>query len=129
MKNYVNDLSPLFDSLFFNDKCNSKQLKTDIIENEDSYIFMINVPGFNKENIKISLENGRLTVTASKEEKEDNNYYILKERNNGTFSRSYFVGDDIKIEHISAKLENGVLYLTVQKVKEEKVGEQFINID
>jgi len=97
-------------------------LQTDIKETEHSYELAINVPGVAKENIDIALENGYLTVTAEqKEEKdEENATYVRRERFYRSACRSFYVGDELKQDDIKAKMENGVLTLTVPKTAEHK---------
>ena len=100
----------------------SKIMKTDIRETDDKYLIDIDLPGYEKENIKIEVENGYLIVQAKtsthKEEKEDGKF-VRKERYIGECSRSFYIGDDIEIEDIKASFKNGTLKLEVAK-KEEK---------
>ncbi len=125
---------------FFNDRplvrnTDSGWMKTDVIEKENQYELDMNLPGFAKENVKISLNDGYLTVSAatSNENTENNTEgrVIRRERFQGSCQRSFYVGEYVKKEDIKAKFENGVLHLTVPKnvpVKEEPV-EQFIEIE
>ena len=126
-----NDPFDLFDP-FFNDffglERNAKYnevMKTDIIDHKDSYEMKIDMPEINKDDIKMSLENGYLTIEAKLEKNTDeNDKYIRKERYYGEFKRSYYVGDNVKEEDIDAKLENGVLTLNIKKIEEEKAPEK-----
>lgn len=135
MKNYLTcrDLSDgLFEDLF-NDSLftrNNKHLmKTDIKEDDKKYDIEVEMPGFNKDNIKISLDHGYLTIEAIvEEEKENNKHYILRERHSTSMSRSYYVGDDLKEEDITAKFENGILNLEIQKKEPVKEEKKFIQI-
>ena len=128
MRNYLNSINPLFDALF-NDKDNdSRIMRTDIIEHENDYVLHIDMPEVEKKDIKISLANNRLTVAVEREEKEEEGSYLLRERRYGTYSRSYYVGEDVKFKNISAKLNNGVLTLTILKAKEEDKVDQFVEI-
>ena len=95
-------------------------MKTDVRENEDSYSMNIDIPGFKKEDINLSLEDGFLTITAAKgldkeSSDKESGRIIRRERYSGTLSRSFFVGEDITEDEIKAKLEHGVLKLTVPK--------------
>ena len=106
----------IFDE-FLNDFASSTTImKTDVTENDDNYLFHIDLPGFKKEDIKISLDNGYLNISAErKENKEDeNSNYILKERKYGLLRRKFYVGD-IDFDKLDAKLENGILTITVPK--------------
>ena len=125
MKYNKNELSffedPIFGDLFQPIiKSNSTMMRTDIIENEDSYEFKVDLPGVNKENISLNLDDGYLTISY-KEEKtvEDTSKYLRKERYFGSQERSFYVGD-IDLERIEAKFENGVLEVILPKEKEEK---------
>jgi HSP20 family molecular chaperone IbpA len=99
-------------------------MKTDIREEEKQYLLDIDAPGFAKEDIKISLENGYLTIEATKdqtnEESENKGNYLRRERHYGSCSRSFYVGD-IKKENISASFKNGILTVTVPKQNVEEV--------
>mgnify|MGYP002550256094 CR=1 FL=1 len=105
---------------------NEKNLmKTDVKETEDSFEIDIDLPGFKKENVTARLENGYLTIQASKgldKDKEDKEgKYIRRERYAGTMSRSFFVGEDVAQEDIHAKYEDGILRLSVPKKAPKKI--------
>ena len=94
-------------------------MKTDVKETDNSYELDIDLPGFKKEDINVQLDNGYLTIAASKSlEKEDEHeksHYIRQERYSGSMSRSFYVGNDVKQEEIHAKYEDGILKLAVSK--------------
>ena len=110
----------LFDNIF-NDEIFSKNeknfKKTDGIEKKDKYILNVDLPGFEKENIDLSLDNGYLTIFAKKinEEENEESKYVRQERFYGECSRSFYVGDQIKEEDIMAKFNNGILNIEVPK--------------
>ena len=108
-------LDNIFKDLFISK--NYATLKTNIKETKDNYIMELLVPGFTKEDIDINLKDEYLTITVSKEEKEEE--YLLKEINNYSYKRSYYVGK-VELTDIKAKLENGILTLTINKVKEKE---------
>ena len=112
-------LDPLFDELFFGNKNKHEVMKTDIKDEGDHYLMKIDLPEVKKKNIKLSLEDGYLIVSAkfdyNNEDKEKNNY-IRRERHYGNCSRSYYLGEDVTEEDIKAKLQDGVLTLNVKKV-------------
>ena len=124
---YKNELSFLEDP-FFGDllspicKATPTMMRTDIIENEDSYEVKVDLPGVNKDNISIDLEDGYLTISykEEKENEEDTSKYLRKERYFGSQERSFYVGD-IEIENVDAKFENGVLDIVLPKEKDDKV--------
>ncbi len=117
---------PFFDDFFrFPDfrrefKEMDKVMKTDVTENENDYVIEIEMPGYDKENISLELNNGYLTVEAKQktnnDEKDKKGNYIRRERYYGSCSRSFYVGD-IKEEDISASLDRGILNITVPKEK------------
>ena len=118
----------------FSTEGESKVMKTDIKEKKDKYIIDIDLPGYEKENIKLEVEDGYLTVHATinndKEEKEEGKY-VRKERYMGSCSRSFYVGEDVKSEDIKASFKNGILKIEVPKKEEkEKLPEKkYIPID
>ena len=103
-------------------------MKTDVKDSGDHYDVAIDLPGFKKDEISVSVDNGYLTVSAEKgqekEEKEEKSgRYIRRERCAGSVSRSYYVGVAVKPEDVKAKFEDGILALQVAK-KEEKEEEK-----
>lgn len=94
-------------------------MKTDIRETDGSFELDIDMPGFNKEDLKAELKEGYLTISASTNkddgEKDENGRYIRRERYVGSCSRSFYVGEDIKQDDIKAKFENGILKISVPK--------------
>lgn len=125
----------LFDDMFRDPffKGENKIMKTDIKENENDYNIDIDLPGFDKEDIKIDIENGYLNVSAKKEsnncEKEDGRY-VRRERYLGECSRSFYVGDSLNEEDIKATFKNGTLSLVVPKDDKKKIEEKkYIQIE
>ena len=116
----------LFDD-FFNDddffpRRQPNLMKTDIREKKDKYIIDVDLPGFEKENINLSLNNGYLEISAKveKEDNADDEKMVRQERFYGECSRSFYVGDEIKEEDINAEFKNGILKIEVLKKEEEK---------
>jgi len=105
-------------------KHSGREMLTDIKELEDHYEVLIDLPGFKKDEINIELNDGYLTITASKgvdENEEDKKGKIVRqERYAGVMQRSYYVGEEMTHEDIKAKFENGVLTLNVPKKEEQK---------
>jgi len=98
-------------------------MKTDIKEKKDKYVIEMDLPGYEKDNISIDLKDGYLEVSA-KVEKEENSdeheKFVHKERYYGHCSRSFYVGDQITEEDISAEFKNGILKINVPKKEEKK---------
>ena len=102
-------------------------MKTDVHEHEDGFEIDIDLPGFKKEEINLSLENGYLSVHASKaidQEQKKKGKLIRQERYSGSMQRSFYVGEYITEEDIKAKFEDGVLKLSVPKKEAQKVPEK-----
>ena len=99
-----------------------RQMLTDVKEHEDHYDVEVDLPGYKKEDINVELNDGYLTITASKgineEDKNKAGKIIRQERYSGTMSRSFYVGEDITSEEIHGKYEGGVLTLSVPKKEE-----------
>ena len=113
----------MFRDPFFTGERESKLMRTDIKEKKDKYIVDIDLPGYEKEDIKIEVDNGYLIVNAKtnhhKEEKEEGKY-VRKERFVGECSRSFYVGEDVKQEDIKASFRNGTLKIEIPKKDEPK---------
>ena len=103
-------------------------MKTDVRETEDSYELDIDLPGFKKDEIDLGLNDGYLTISAAKgldKHTEDRKgKYIRQERYAGTCSRSFFVGETVAPEEVSAKFEDGILRITLPKKAEKKLPEK-----
>ena len=98
-------------------------MKTDIKEKKNEYIIDIDLPGYEKEGIKLEIQDGYLNVhaTVNKEEKDDEKgRFVRKERYSGSCSRSFYVGDNITENEIKAKFKNGTLTIIVPKKEEKK---------
>ena len=111
---------------------NEKNLmKTDVREQGDSYEVGIDLPGFKKEDVAIELENGYLTITASKglDKDEDQTGYIRRERWSGKCSRTFYVGESVRGEDIKAKMEDGILTMTVPKEQRQLPHKNTIMIE
>ncbi len=105
----------------------SDLMKTDVKEVDGNYVLNIEIPGFSKEDLNVSLQDGYLTISAKKEnvseEKDSEGRFIRRERYLGNCSRSYYVGD-IREEEIKAKYEQGVLTLSFPKDDIKRVEEK-----
>lgn len=125
-------IGDMFRDPFFSEN-ESKIMRTDIKEKKDKYLIDIDLPGYEKENIKIELEDGYLTVHANidtnNEEKEEGKF-VRKERYVGSCSRSFYVGDAVEIEDIKASFKNGTLKIEVPKkeMKKELPSKKYVQI-
>ena len=99
-------------------------MKTDVKETDKGYEVDVDLPGFKKDEIKVSLEDGYLTIEAAKgldedEQEKKTGKYIRKERYAGACQRSFYVGDNLTQEDIKGEFKHGILTLNVPK-KEAK---------
>ena len=111
-KNFFGGRNPLYG------KHSKNLMKTDVKENRDSYRVSIDLPGFQKDEVKVELRDGYLTVSAAKgldkDEEDKDGHFIRQERYAGACSRSFYVGD-VRPEDVKCKYEFGVLKLTLPK--------------
>ena len=132
---FDNMFDDMFRDPFFTNSNNTKLMKTDIQEKDNNYILDMDLPGYEKEDIKAQLKDGYLTITAQKntsnDDKDEKGKYIRRERYCGKWSRSFYVGDGIKEEDIKANFKNGILQLTFPKEVARKEDEEtkYITID
>ena len=105
-----------------------REMKTDVREKEDGYEIDMDLPGFKKDQVELTLENGYLTVTANKgfdkDEKDKQGRMIRQERYAGSMQRSFYVGDNMTEEDVKARFEDGVLHLNLPKKDARKVPEK-----
>ena len=106
----------------------AQEMRTDVHEHEDHYEMDIDLPGFKKEDITVNLENGYMTVNAAKgldkETTTKKGKIIRQERYAGALQRSFYLGEGLTEEDITAKFENGVLSLTIPKKEVRKLPER-----
>ncbi len=106
----------------------ARVMKTDVHEHDDSFEVDIDLPGFKKDEIKLDLDNGYLSICASKglneEEKNKKGKVIRQERYTGSMQRSFYVGSAVTEEDIKAKFEDGVLKLNIPKKDAKAVPEK-----
>lgn len=115
------NIDSLFDD-FFNDSfipawfMGDNQMRVDVKENDKEYILEAELPGVNKEDINIELNNDRLTIAVERNEEVnvEKENYIRRERRSGSFCRSFYI-ENVVEDQISAKFENGVLSIVLPK--------------
>lgn len=105
-------------------------MKCDIYEKDGNYHIDMDVPGFDKSEIKIEAKNNYLTITAEKNnevnEDDEKKNYIHRERYYGKYQRSFYL-EDLDQEKVSAEFKNGILKIKVPK-KEENEDKKYIEI-
>ena len=106
---FLNDMFDDFEKTTNNMKC-------DIYEKDGDYHIEIDIPGFDKKDIKVECDNGYLTVTAKKDEEAEDKTknYIRRERSYGKYQRSFYIGD-MDSNEIRAKFKHGMLKIIDQK--------------
>ena len=115
---------------FFKGSLLSKDMKTDIEENEKEYLVTVDVPGVDKNNISVDFDDNTLTIEINQENEKDNSdkSYIRKERSSFSMSRSYYLENGTE-EGIKAKLDNGVLNIVIPKTNKPAQNKKLISIE
>lgn len=127
-------VSDMFDDMFRAPMLGGEQvMRTDVHEKDGRYILDIEIPGYKKEDVKISLYNGNLVVkaerTESSEEKDKAGKILHQERYAGTVSRTFYVGDAIRDTDIHAECKDGILRIDFPtEQKKEEDTKKFIEI-
>lgn len=108
-------------------------MRTDVVETPSTYELSVDVPGYKKEELKLELKDGYLTITATRnaaDQPNQNDKYLRRERFAGNCSRTFYVGKAVSQEEIHAKFEDGVLKLSIPR-KDVKAAEEnkYISID
>ena len=120
-------LDPFMDEFFrfpsiFTDESGVFTPRVNIREDEDHVWLTFELPGMNKEDIKVSLQNNVLTVSGSREEKteEKDKNYVRTEISTGRFRRSFNLPQQVNVESINAEYKNGMLEVRLDKREETK---------
>lgn len=115
---YGNFIDRFFNDDFFGRKWNSTfSPKVDIAETDKAFEIQFHIPGMKKEDINIDISDDRLTVSGERkfeQEKNEKNYHSL-ESHYGSFSRSFYLPDNIEVEKVEASYKDGILNLNVPK--------------
>lgn len=108
--------------------------KVDIVEKDDCFQLITDLPGYKKEDVDVDLHDGVLSIKAehsdtSSEQKEEDGYTVLRsERHRGYYERRFTVGDSVETNGVSAALENGVLTVTLPKASQKEPTPQKISV-
>lgn len=129
-----NDVPQTFSSMldrFFNESVNSRGFSgftphVDACETENGYEIEVALPGIHKEDIAIDFQEGKLTISGERrfEKKEEGRRYQMLETQYGTFSRSFYLPDNVNPDKISAQLQDGVLLVNVPKDEHKTMKRQ-----
>lgn len=120
-----------FEKSFFGNMASIRDFQTDIQDQGDSFLLEADLPGFDKNDIHIDVQNHRLTIRAERrgqqDEKDDKGNYLRRERTYGSFTRSFDI-DAIEENEITAAYNDGVLRLTLPKKQEPAPASHQIEI-
>ena len=129
------DIDTMFDSLFGDKNLFSRDNtgfvpRVDVVDDKTNVRLEMEMPGMEKDDIKVTVENGVLTISGERNRKTEENdvNYVRCERCYGSFSRSFTLGDDIDTEHVSADYKNGILHLTLPKTEKSKPKEISVEV-
>lgn len=123
-RNYY--LDDLFNNFFEGEE---NKMRCDIYEKDNKYHIEMDIPGFKKDEIKLECNQGNLTITAEKneeDEEKEGKKYLRRERVYGKYQRSFYLGD-IDEDNIEASFEHGTLCIAIPK-KEEKETKKYIEV-
>ncbi|PKV66696.1 Hsp20/alpha crystallin family protein [Pontibacter ramchanderi] len=129
-----NEMPQTFSSMldrFFNESVNSRGFTgftphVDACETDNGYEIEVALPGIRKEDISIDFQEGKLTISGERrfEKKEEGRRYQMLETQYGTFTRSFYLPDNVNPDKISAQLQDGVLLVTVPKDEQKTMKRQ-----
>jgi len=122
------EMNKMFDNFFRGDTWNEDSSlmawtpAVDIAEHDDEYLVKVELPGVNKDDVKLTLENNILTIRGEKKQEKETkkeNYHRV-ERSYGTFQRSFTLPAAVKAEKIDASYKDGILIVSLPKAEEAK---------
>lgn len=135
-RNYIDpirEMNRMMDSFWGTGLPAAASMRTDVTEQDGEYCLDAELPGFNKEDIRVELNDHILTISAShqdrNDEKNEEGRYIRRERRSSSYSRSFSVAENITPEDITAKYENGVLTVHIPKKEEIPAAEEAKRIE
>ncbi|GAC1421462.1 MAG: Hsp20/alpha crystallin family protein [Flavisolibacter sp.] len=129
--NLLDDFLPQFSSIVYDhNPLGVKNVPVNILEKENEFVIDVIAPGWEKQDFKISLDKGLLTISAeAKNETKNNNLrQVRREFSFSSFKRSFTVDDKVNVENIAAQYLNGVLRVSLPKKEEVKVSPKEIEI-
>ena len=118
---------PIMFDEFFNDFFNVKPMSVpphNIMETENDFQIEFSVPGSNKKDFEIEVENDNIKIIKKKEDSDTNNSYSRKEFNYSFFEKSFYLPESIDQSKISSKYDNGILRISLPKKNEVIIQNQ-----
>ena len=124
-RSLITDFDRIFDSMFTHDSprlslAQSSMPAVDVTETETEFLLSADMPGLDKKDVSIIIHDGVITIkgeSAIDNEKSTDDYRI-RERQLGSFNRSFRLPDNVNEVKVAAKFKNGVLMITLPKAKE-----------
>lgn len=93
---------------------------TDLYETEDAYVVETELPGFSRDDVQVSLEDGALSISGRRQRSTEETNYRRRERATGQFERRFRLPRSVKPDEVEARMENGILRVTVPKAEEAR---------
>lgn len=122
-----NVFDDFFDYPFGSVRETAQVMKTDVRETDQGYELAVDLPGLRRDDVTAELKDGYLHLCAETAEhhdtQDDSGRYIRRERFSGSYSRSFYVGEDVTEEDIRARFDNGVLRLSIPKKETRPAAE------
>lgn len=126
MMNELALFNDMMNGLLDGTSCTGRMMGTpnvDIVENKDSYVLDMDLPGRNENDVNITLESGTLTISSVEDKHEEKKEikeeakttYLIRERRKTQFTRRFTLPENVDAEGVSAKFSNGVLTITLPK--------------
>ena len=139
---FTSDLFDVIDRNFndygYGENGKSAMPRVDVSEKKDSYVLEMELPGYTENDVELDLKDRVLTISsklkdakkAEKEEKKEaaESVYLIKERRNSTFSRSFTMPEDIDQENVSAAFKNGLLTVVIPRKAEAQTKRIMISV-
>ena len=124
-RSLMTDFDRIFDSMFTHDlpqfsSTNSWMLAVDVNETETEFFLSADMPGLDKKDVSIDIHDGVITIKGERaiDNEKSTDDYRIRERQLGSFNRSFRLPDNVKEDKVAAKFKNGVLTVTLPKTKE-----------
>ena len=118
----------VFDDFDFTPRANTTAPAVNVMENETAYTMEVAAPGIKKEFCRVNInEDGNLSIAIEnkwehkEEDKEKKQHYLRREFSYSNYQQNYTLPDDVDKDHISAKVEHGVLTVVLPKFKKEEI--------
>ena len=135
-RSLITDFDRIFDGMFTHDlprfsSTKSWMLAVDVNETETEYLLSADIPGLDKKDVSIDIHDGIITIKGERaiDDKKSTDGYRIRERQLGSFNRSFRLPDNVIEDKISAKFANGELFITLPKTKEIKTTGKQIKIN